>query len=75
MSASALPSARASSSRALIPNIRLVLACYSVAAAYPLPLRAYLASSTRSLACDALMRCALTAAIQAGRRIGTSKLR
>jgi hypothetical protein len=63
--ASALSSARASSSRALIPNTRVgILARYSVAASASAPLRAYLASSTRSLARDALMRCALAAAFK-----------
>lgn len=62
---SALSSARASSSRALIPNTRVgSLARYSVAASASAPLRAYLASGTRSPERDALMRSALADAFK-----------
>jgi hypothetical protein len=63
--ASALASARASSSRALIPNTRIgLLARYSVAASASAPLRSYLASGTRSADRDALMRNAIEAAFK-----------
>ncbi len=63
--ASALSSAKASSSRALIPNTKIgILARFSVAASASGPLRAYLASGTRTLARDTLMRSALDAAFK-----------
>ncbi|MNU43629.1 hypothetical protein D3C71_324190 [compost metagenome] len=73
--ASALSSARASSSRALIPNTKVgTLARYSVAASASAPLRAYLSSSTRSVQRDALMRAALDAAFKLAAAAGTKRI-
>lgn len=72
---SALSSAKASSSRALIPNTKVgILARYSVAASASAPLRAYLSSGTRSASRDALMRSALDAAFKLASVSGSKKI-